>query len=77
MNVKPSTFSRDISRGTFLLAKFLSLKVNDQWKRIWCDVANVYLDGALDIRGYTPYLFRSQHRQLSVYQSHSRKRNVA
>jgi hypothetical protein len=35
----------------FLLVELLSLRVNYQWKRMWCDVANVLLDAVLDKYG--------------------------
>ena len=36
--------SGNVHRNTFLFAKFLNLKYQGQWKWMWCDVADVFID---------------------------------
>lgn len=53
----------------FLLAGLLSLEVNDQRKRIRCDVANVFLDTVFDKYGEPLCCFLSLHRKRGACQS--------
>jgi hypothetical protein len=43
--------SGNVHRETFLLAKFLNLRFEDQWKLMWCDVVTVFFSAVLDKQG--------------------------